>query len=171
VTDGVCAAACQGVFDLLHFNRKGLPVKWDAAQGFYVPGLKTVACSGVKSMIDVLQTGAHNRRVGSHELNMESSRSHAMITIHCNATPTDPTSYDYGTVRYGKVRQTQRRSSNCVPVYCHGTRCACCWDAFCVSNTKLGQECHRPKPKQHCCDQAHAPVLWVHQGSCSPVLH
>ena len=96
----------EGVFDLLNFDKRGLPVKWDAGRGFYVPGLKTVACSGVKSMIDVLQTGANNRRVGSHELNMESSRSHAMISIHCNATPTDPTSYDYGTVRYGKVSAT-----------------------------------------------------------------
>ncbi len=34
---------------------------------------------------------------------MESSRSHSIFTVHCHATPTDPSSYDYGTMRYGKV--------------------------------------------------------------------
>jgi hypothetical protein len=99
------------------------------------------------------------RRVGSHQLNMESSRSHSIMTVYCDATPTggptgcncpcagtpvrpdppcragtevvcgiaaaslpsyptsclspspsppllptsDPSSYDYGTVRYGKL--------------------------------------------------------------------
>ncbi len=51
----------------------------------------------------MLAQGSVNRRVGSHELNMESSRSHSMLTVHCNAMPTDPTAFDYGTVRLGKV--------------------------------------------------------------------
>jgi hypothetical protein len=34
---------------------------------------------------------------------MESSRSHSIFTVYCHATPTDPSSYDYGTMRYGKV--------------------------------------------------------------------
>eukprot|EP00879_Flechtneria_rotunda_P018559 GHRR01019473.1.p1 GENE.GHRR01019473.1~~GHRR01019473.1.p1 ORF type:complete len:720 (+),score=272.03 GHRR01019473.1:2217-4376(+) len=44
-----------------------------------------------------------HRKVGSHRLNTESSRSHSIMTIYCDATPTDPTSYDYGTMRYGKL--------------------------------------------------------------------
>jgi hypothetical protein len=44
-----------------------------------------------------------HRRVGSHQLNMESSRSHAIMTIYADATPTDPSALDYGTTRFGKI--------------------------------------------------------------------
>lgn len=95
----------EGVYDLVHFNpkAKSLPVKWDASYGFYVQGLKVVPCSQQRTMMEVIRTGMKHRKVGSHRLNMESSRSHAIMTIYCDATPTDPTSYDFGTIRYGKL--------------------------------------------------------------------
>ena len=41
-----------------------------------------------------------NRKVGSHELNMESSRSHSIVTVHCNM----PAGEDLDScARYGKV--------------------------------------------------------------------
>ncbi|KAI8467963.1 MAG: hypothetical protein J3K34DRAFT_460139 [Monoraphidium minutum] len=96
----------ENVFDLVHFRQKSLPIKWDAAYGFY--GLKVVPCGQSRTMMEVVRTGMKHRRVGSHQLNMESSRSHSIMTIYCDATPTapcqaDPNSYDYGTVRYGKL--------------------------------------------------------------------
>ena len=43
-----------GVFDLLNIrSKKDLPVKWDAGQGFYVPGLKNVPCGDLNSMMEV----------------------------------------------------------------------------------------------------------------------
>jgi hypothetical protein len=191
----------EGVYDLIHFQQKTLPVKWDATYGFYVQGLKVVPCGQARTMMEVIRTGMKHRRaplgrggqgtsragtlplaaasqdsawgrpavcrlpvlsarplppalppvrrrVGSHQLNMESSRSHSIMTVYCDATPTgggggmaqarggragkvracarlrcgppcgpqllprtrhapaahaDPTSYDYGTVRYGKL--------------------------------------------------------------------
>lgn len=93
----------EGVFDLVHFKNKSLPVKWDAAHGFYVPDLKVVPCSSMKTMMEVIKTGMRQRRVGSHQLNMESSRSHSIMTIYCDVVPTDPSSYDYGTTRHGKI--------------------------------------------------------------------
>jgi hypothetical protein len=38
--------------------------------------------------LQVIRTGMKHRKVGSHRLNMESSRSHAIMTIYCDATPT-----------------------------------------------------------------------------------
>eukprot|EP00877_Chromochloris_zofingiensis_P013436 jgi/Chrzof1/8346/Cz03g07020.t1 len=93
----------EAVFDLIHFKQKGLPVKWDATHGFYVQGLKVVPCGQMKTMMEVIRTGMKHRKVGSHQLNMESSRSHSIMTIYCDATPADPTNYDYGSVRYGKI--------------------------------------------------------------------
>ena len=43
-----------GVFDLLNIrSKKDLPVKWDAGQGFYVPGIKNVPCGDLNSMMEV----------------------------------------------------------------------------------------------------------------------
>ena len=149
------------MFDLIHFDPKaskgGLPVKWDAAHGFYVAGLKVVPCGQMRTMLEVresyddgwlcvvsvvcvvggvhfsvcvlralccvccganntppqptkkqtntkvIRTGMRHRRVGSHQLNMESSRSHAIMTIYADATPTDAGALDYGTTRFGKI--------------------------------------------------------------------
>ncbi|KAF6263170.1 Kif12 type kinesin-like protein [Scenedesmus sp. NREL 46B-D3] len=95
----------EGVYDLVHFSpkAKSLPVKWDARYGFYVQGLKVVPCSQQRTMMEVIRTGMKHRKVGSHRLNMESSRSHAIMSVYCDATPTDPNSYDFGTIRYGKL--------------------------------------------------------------------
>lgn len=100
----------EGIFDLLTRDVKSskkevrnLPVKWDATQGFYVPGLKSVACADVGSMVNVIRTGMKHRHVGSHELNIESSRSHSIMTITVCASANDPQSVDYGTPRFGKI--------------------------------------------------------------------
>lgn len=43
-----------------------------------------------------------NRRVGSHDLNRESSRSHTIFTLHCESTPRSPDAPDAVT-KLGKV--------------------------------------------------------------------
>lgn len=43
----------ETIQDLLNLKGKGLQIKWDAAQGFYVPGLKSMACADMESMLEV----------------------------------------------------------------------------------------------------------------------
>ena len=47
--------------------------------------------------------GMRNRKVGSHELNLESSRSHSLMTVHVESSPTSPESPDFGHTRHGKI--------------------------------------------------------------------
>ncbi len=51
----------------------------------------------------VIRTGMRHRHVGSHELNIESSRSHSIMTIFVQSTPADPGAADFGTPRIGKI--------------------------------------------------------------------
>ena len=37
-----------------------------------------------RSAAQVISRGMQHRRTGSHELNMESSRSHSIMTVYCN---------------------------------------------------------------------------------------
>ncbi|KAG2428082.1 hypothetical protein HYH02_014473 [Chlamydomonas schloesseri] len=93
----------EGIYDLLNLKNKNLPVKWDAALGFFVPGLKQATCNKLDTMMDVIRTGMKHRHVGSHELNIESSRSHSIMTIYLTSTPADPSAADFGTPRMGKI--------------------------------------------------------------------
>ena len=51
----------------------------------------------------VIRTGMKHRHVGSHELNIESSRSHSIMTVYLTSTPADPAAADFGTPRMGKI--------------------------------------------------------------------
>lgn len=93
----------EGVYDLVHNRNKSLPVKWSPSKGFHVPGLKVMDCSTIKSLKDIISTGLQNRRVGSHELNSESSRGHTILTIHCFSTPSHSDSTAYAASKCGKV--------------------------------------------------------------------
>jgi hypothetical protein len=62
-----------------------------------VPELKEVECDSYEAIMRVMAEGLQNRSVGSHELNMESSRSHSVFTIHTATSDGD-------SVRRGKVR-------------------------------------------------------------------
>ncbi len=44
--------------------------------------LLVVECTSVEDMIAVLHEGMKNRRVGSHDLNKDSSRSHSIMTVY-----------------------------------------------------------------------------------------
>jgi hypothetical protein len=41
-----------------------------------------VECSNVNDLVAVLNEGMKNRKIGSHELNKDSSRSHSILTIY-----------------------------------------------------------------------------------------
>lgn len=40
--------------------------------------------------MQVISRGMAHRRVGSHELNLESSRSHSIMTVYVESSPTQP---------------------------------------------------------------------------------
>ncbi|KAK9867467.1 hypothetical protein WJX84_002302 [Apatococcus fuscideae] len=97
-----CEIYNEGLYDLLKFTQQQLAVRWDSGKGFYVPDLYVRSCNTLNDMMQVISRGMAHRRMGSHELNLESSRSHSIMTIHCDATPVNSQNPEQG-VRYGKV--------------------------------------------------------------------
>jgi hypothetical protein len=74
----------EAVYDLLDAGDPAqLAVRWDATRGcFHVPDARRVACDSLDDALLMVATGARNRRVGSHELNKDSSRSHAICAVY-----------------------------------------------------------------------------------------
>jgi hypothetical protein len=60
-------------------------------------------CATLQDAQEVVACGLRHRRVGSHSLNLESSRSHAILTVHIDAVPVRPEAADFGSTRMGKV--------------------------------------------------------------------
>ena len=50
--------------------------------------------------MQVISRGMRNRKVGSHELNMESSRSHSIVTVYCDTPAGEEID---SCARYGKA--------------------------------------------------------------------
>ena len=44
--------------------------------------LFVVECDTLDDVLAVISEGHRNRRIGSHELNKDSSRSHSLLTVH-----------------------------------------------------------------------------------------
>ena len=100
-----CEIYNEQVFDLLHLQREGggcLQVRWNVTNGFFVKDLIVVECSSAEDLLAVVSEGHRNRRIGSHEMNKDSSRSHSLLTVHVEAAGVD--SQDgHALVRYGKI--------------------------------------------------------------------
>ena len=56
-------------------------VRWSTQRGFFVENLLVVTCESVEDMIAVVAEGVANRRVASHAMNSDSSRSHSIFSI------------------------------------------------------------------------------------------
>jgi hypothetical protein len=88
VSASYCEIYNEGLYDLLQGDGRQLAVRWDAKTGaFYVPELTVVPCSTLADLLQVINLGLQRRRVGSHALNKESSRSHAILTVNIDSTP------------------------------------------------------------------------------------
>ena len=79
--DGLLLAIERG----MRPKQQPLPVRWDASRGFHVQNLRSIECEDVSSALHVMWRALLARRVGAHELNRESSRSHCMMTLHLEA--------------------------------------------------------------------------------------
>ncbi|CAN0053017.1 unnamed protein product, partial [Laminaria digitata] len=91
------------VYDLLtQDDRRPLQVRYDARRGFFVQGLFEVEIRGLSDIMAVVDEGNGNRRVSSHLLNKDSSRSHSLLTVYLQNERKD--SEDGHLVRtFGKV--------------------------------------------------------------------
>ncbi|CAM6048242.1 unnamed protein product [Sphagnum compactum] len=93
---------CEQVNDLLRLDAAPRDVKWSSRDGFYVENLLLVDCDTLEDVFSVLNEGGKNRKVGSHELNKDSSRSHCIMTLHVD-TLCDITGDGHPIVRYGRM--------------------------------------------------------------------
>ena len=73
----------EKVIDLLaDESSKSLRVRWRSRDGFYVPNLFATGVRERWRSFGLRAEGAARRRVRSHKMNAESSRSHAVLTVH-----------------------------------------------------------------------------------------
>ena len=68
--------------DLLNPDSTNLQLRNSPQSGTFVENLLQVDCEGVADAMMVFAEGTRNRKVGSHNLNKDSSRSHCMMTLH-----------------------------------------------------------------------------------------
>ncbi|CAB1097144.1 unnamed protein product [Ectocarpus sp. CCAP 1310/34] len=79
------------VYDLLtKGDRRPLQVRYDVRRGFFVQGLFEVEIRGLHDIMAVVDEGNGNRRVSSHLLNKDSSRSHSLLTVYLDSERKDP---------------------------------------------------------------------------------
>ena len=72
----------EDVFDLLDADRKSLPLREDSAGGVVIAGLTRRPVSNPTEILQVLHEGTMNRTTAATLMNLTSSRSHAVFTIH-----------------------------------------------------------------------------------------
>lgn len=97
-----CEIYNEQVFDLLNPASGALSVRWNDRSGFYVEKLLVVQCDSIDDVMAVVQEGHKNRRVGTHEMNKDSSRSHSIMTVHVDRLTTDPND-SHVITKFGKV--------------------------------------------------------------------
>jgi len=72
----------EQINDLLNTKSSNLQIRWNQKQGFFVEGLCVIDCKNPNDIVEILLEGQKNRKIGSHELNRDSSRSHTIMTIY-----------------------------------------------------------------------------------------
>ena len=64
-----------------HGKVSSLPVRWRRS-GFFVENLFVVEMETIEDILAVFEEGSKNRSVRAHEMNVESSRSHAVLILY-----------------------------------------------------------------------------------------
>jgi hypothetical protein len=72
----------EQINDLLNPKNNNLQVRWNQKQGFFVEGLLVIDCKKPHDIVEIILEGQRNRKIGSHDLNKDSSRSHSILTIY-----------------------------------------------------------------------------------------
>lgn len=76
--------------DLLNPEATNLQLRQTPSNGIFVEGLSQLDCESVEDAMMVFAEGTRNRKVGSHNLNKDSSRSHCMMTLHLRRSDGHP---------------------------------------------------------------------------------
>lgn len=72
----------EQINDLLNPKASNLQIRWTSKQGFFVENLLVIDCQKPQDIAEIIIEGYKNRKIGSHELNKDSSRSHSILTIY-----------------------------------------------------------------------------------------
>jgi kinesin family protein 12 len=72
----------ESINDLLNPKNTNLQIRWNQKQGFFVEGLLVIDCKRPEDVVEIILEGHRNRKVGSHDLNKDSSRSHSILTVY-----------------------------------------------------------------------------------------
>lgn len=83
-------------------------VRYDVRRGFFVQGLFEVELRGLPDVMAVVDEGNGNRRVSSHLLNKDSSRSHSLLTVYLDSERKDPED-GHLVKQFGKVSRHSRK--------------------------------------------------------------
>lgn len=75
-------AVNECICDLLSPDTRNLQVRHNQRFGFYITDVCVVDCCSSSEVRAVLEAGLQNRRIGAHQLNKDSSRSHALFTLY-----------------------------------------------------------------------------------------
>ncbi|CAM9829995.1 unnamed protein product, partial [Heterosigma akashiwo] len=97
-----CEVYNEQIFDLLSGKDKPLPVRFNIKRGFYVQGLFELLCRGRADLRAAAAEGVRKRRTSGHARNADSSRSHAMLTVHVQGEWADPDD-GHAVSRHGKL--------------------------------------------------------------------
>ncbi|OQR95128.1 kinesin [Thraustotheca clavata] len=97
-----CEIYNEQAYDLLNPASGSLNIRWNDHNGFYVQNLLVVQCDSIDDIMAVVDEGHRNRRVGSHEMNNDSSRSHSILTLLLDQEVVDPND-GHAVMKYGKI--------------------------------------------------------------------
>ncbi|EQC26091.1 hypothetical protein SDRG_16043 [Saprolegnia diclina VS20] len=97
-----CEIYNEQAYDLLNPASGTLNIRWNDRNGFYVQNLLVVQCDSIDDVVAVVDEGHKNRRVGSHEMNKDSSRSHSILTLLLDQEAVDPTD-GHAVGKFGKI--------------------------------------------------------------------
>jgi len=84
-----CEIYNEQIFDLLNLTGDPLQLRFSHQLGYFAQGMLVVQCDTVDEVMAVVTEGHRNRTVGSHALNLDSSRSHSLLTLLLERTLVD----------------------------------------------------------------------------------
>ena len=72
----------EQINDLLNPEQTNLQLRWNANQGCFVENISVLDCKRPEDIVESILEGNRNRKIGSHQMNKDSSRSHMILTIY-----------------------------------------------------------------------------------------
>ncbi len=72
----------EQINDLLNIKGTNLQMRGTQNNNFFVEGATVIECKHPNEVVEILLEGNKNRKVGSHELNKDSSRSHSIFIVY-----------------------------------------------------------------------------------------